>query len=239
MAPALIMLDYHPLFWVVLITTILISGWASVRVQTAFSRWNRVRSRTGLTGAEAARIILEQNGIFDVRIEPVSGLLTDHYDPRTKTLRLSPSNYQGSTVAAVGIAAHEVGHALQHAQGYAPLALRSFIAVPAALGSQFAYLLIFLGALFHSVNLIGLGIVFFGLTVFFQFVTLPVEVNASVRAIRCVDAYGLAASPEEREGMVAVLRAAAWTYVAAAVTSLLWLIYYLVRYGGVLGSGRR
>ncbi len=209
------------------ILSLIISVAASVNVKASFKKWSRVRNSRGLTGAEAARQMLAQHGISNVAIEPVPGSLTDHYDPTSQTIRLSQDVYNSDSVAAVGVAMHEAGHAVQYAQEYAPVKLRHAIVKSTNVSSMVSYLLVVLGIVFSSYNLLTLGIVFFLAVVFFQLVTLPVEFNASIRAVRTLE-NSMMLEAEERKGAAAVLRAAALTYVAALVTSLLQLLRLLL-----------
>ncbi len=209
-------------YFIYIVPALIISIWASANVKSAFSRYSSLRIQSGLTGAETARRVLEQNGVSDVRIERVSGSLSDHYDPRSKVIRLSETVYDASNAAAAGVAAHEAGHAVQHAEGYVPLKLRSEIIPVTSFGSKLSFPLILLGILFSSSSLYFLayiGIALFSLTVLLQLVTLPVEFNASRRAVAALDMAGL--SDEELKGTKKVLRAAALTYVAALVTAIL------------------
>ncbi len=207
---------------------------ASARVSATFSKYSKVRSYSGMTGAMAAERILRSQGINDVRIERVSGKLSDHYDPRSKVLRLSDSTYADSSVAAVGVAAHECGHAIQHAKGYGPLALRSVLVPVANIGSNLGYILVILGLIFttNSSNiLITIGLIAFSTAVLFQIVTLPVEFNASSRAMVLLDQNGILGE-EELKQTRKVLNAAAMTYVAAAATSILQLLRLIIIAGG-------
>ena len=183
---------YYPMYfdptYLLVIVGVVISLLAQARVKSTFSKYSKVRNTRGLTGAEAAQKVLNGAGIYDVRIERVSGNLTDHYDPRSKVLRLSDSVYGSATVAAVGVAAHECGHAIQHAKGYGPLKFRSVLVPVANFGSQIAWPLILIGLFIRSESaslIINIGILAFSAAVLFQLVTLPVEFNASKRAIRC------------------------------------------------------
>lgn len=203
---------------------------ANVRVNSTFQKYSRVRSMSGMTGAQAAERILSRSGIYDVRVEHINGNLNDHYDPRTKVLRLSDATYQSQSVAAIGVAAHECGHALQHNQGYLPLKVRSAIVPLANFGCRFGLPIILLG-LFFSTFLIQVGIWFFALSVLFQIVTLPVEFNASGRALSLLGDYGILGG-EEVEQTRKVLGAAALTYVAAAAASVLQLLRLLLLFGG-------
>lgn len=199
---------------------------ASAKVRSTYSRYQRVRSASGLTGREAAQRILYYSGIHDVRVEHVAGNLTDHYDPRSKVLRLSDATYGSPSVAAVGVAAHECGHAIQHARGYAPLSFRSALVPLANFGSTIAWPLIILGFLFNNQSsqlLINIGILAFSLAVLFQIVTLPVEFNASGRALRILSETGMLQT-EELSMTRKVLSAAALTYVASAAAAILQLL---------------
>lgn len=199
---------------------------ASAKVRSTYSRYQRVRSASGLTGREAAERILYYSGIQDVRVEHVAGNLTDHYDPRSKVLRLSDTTYGSPSVAAVGVAAHECGHAIQHARGYAPLSFRSALVPLANFGSTIAWPLIILGFLFNNQSsqlFINIGILAFSLAVLFQIVTLPVEFNASGRALRILSETSMLQS-EELSMTRKVLSAAALTYVASAAAAILQLL---------------
>jgi Zn-dependent membrane protease YugP len=225
---------YDPTYFLVLIGIIL-SLAASMRVRSTFARYSNVRSLSGLTGAEAAERILHRAGIYDVTIEPVRGQLTDHYDPRKKVLRLSEPVYGSNSIAAIGVAAHECGHAIQHRNAYFPLKFRNALVPVANFGSAIAWPLIIIGLLFAgSQSLINLGIILFATAVLFQLVTLPVEYNASKRAVRCLADTGIL-HYEEVEHSKKVLNAAALTYVAAAATSILQLMRLILLFGG----GRR
>ena len=216
-------------YYLFMLPGIIISIWASIRVKSAFSRYSRVSNSRGLTGADAAMAVLRANGVSNVRIERVSGELTDHYDPRTNVIRLSDSVYGSASVAAVGVAAHEAGHAVQYAHNYGPVKLRSAIIPVCNFGAKLSLPLIIIGSLLLSDWLILAGIALFALSVLFQVVTLPVELNASRRALSAIEQEGLLRS-EERTGAKKVLSAAAMTYVASLLQSLLILFYYLSRY---------
>lgn len=212
----------------------LLAGWATLKVRTTMAAASRVPASSGLTGAQAAARILEANGIHDVSIEPTRGMLGDHYDPRSKALRLTPEVYQGRSLTAVGVAAHEAGHALQHAHSYGPLALRNGLVPLASLGSNLSYGILFLGFILGSMNLILAGIVAFSLVVITQLVNLPVEFDASSRAKALLIQNGVITGPELAP-VSRVLSAAAMTYVAATLTAVLTLVYYLFR-SGLLGG---
>ena len=223
------MFYFDPVYFLYLAPAFLLAMWAQWRVRSAYAEAQQVPAP--MTGAEAARRLLDSAGLYNVEIEPVPGELSDHYDPRDKVLRLSTGVYGNRSMAAVGIAAHEAGHALQDAMNYAPLVVRN-LAVPAAnFGSGFSYILFILGFLLHFPVLILAGIMLFGCVVFFQLVNLPVEFDASNRAKDELVALGII----NQDGLVyvrRVLNAAGWTYVAATLQSLLTLLYYIMRYAG-------
>lgn len=221
---------YDPTYILVLIGALL-SLWASARVNSTYNKYAKVYSRSGLTGAEAAQQILKNAGIYGVRVEHVSGNLTDHYDPKAKVLRLSDSVYGSRSVAAVGVAAHECGHAIQDNVGYAPLRLRSAFVPIANLGSKISLPLIILGFFIGLTPFIEIGIWMFVLAVLFQIITLPVEFNASSRAVQLVDSLGILRG-DEVDGTRKVLGAAALTYVAAAAASILQLARLIILFGG-------
>ena len=224
-----------PLYLImVVLPTLAISLLASFYTKSTFAKYARVRGSQNVSGAKAAEEMLRRNGVNDVRIERVRGHLTDHYDPRTKTLRLSQDVYDSASLSAVGVACHEAGHALQHANNYAMLGLRTLLVPSATFGSNFSYILIIGGFLFRSQGLILLGALIFSLAVLFTIVTLPVEWNASSRAKTAMVRAGLV-SEQERYHAGRVLNAAFLTYVAAAVTAVMTLLYYLMR-AGVLGG---
>lgn len=207
---------------------------ASAGVKSTYNKYAKYRSRSGMTGAEAAQRVLSSAGIYDVQIRHVSGNLTDHYNPADKTLNLSDTVYGSASVAAIGVAAHECGHAIQHQQGYTPLTLRSALVPVANFGSTLSWPLILLGLFFTNSTgnfLIHLGILFFTFAVVFQLVTLPVEFNASSRAIRILDRTGMLGS-EELPLAKKVLKAAALTYVASAAAAILQLLRIILLFGG-------
>ena len=225
---------YYGFDWTYILVLIgaVLSMIASAKVNSTFNRYKRVRSMTGMTGAEAAQRILNQNGIYDVAVEHVPGNLTDHYDPKNKVLRLSDATYSSQSVAAIGVAAHECGHALQHKDEYLPLKIRSAIVPAANFGSRLGIPIILLGVILGSnYTLIQIGIWVFSLAVLFQIVTLPVEFNASSRAVNMVERYGIL-SGEELKHTRKVLSAAAMTYVAAAASSILQLLRLILLFGG-------
>ena len=217
-------------YLVLVLPAMLLALWAQMRVSSTFGRYSQVRSVRGLTGAQAARYILDRNGLQHVRIEQISGNLTDHFDPRTNVVRLSQSVYNVPSIAAVGVAAHECGHAVQYAVGYGPMKLRAAIIPATNFGSKLAFPLILIGLLMNSSSLLLAGILLFSLTAVFQLVTLPVEFNASSRALQTLDQQGLL-TREELGGTKKVLSAAALTYVAALIVSLAQLLRLLLIFG--------
>lgn len=218
--------------YILVVIGLLLSLWASAVVNGNMRKYSRVRTASGLTGGEAARRILYYEGLTNVQVECLQGESGDHYDPRTNTVRLSYENYHSASITAVSVAAHECGHALQHAKGYAPLSFRSTLVPVANIGSHLSIPLIILGVILSwNQTLIQIGIWAFALSVLFYLVTLPVEFNASRRAVAIVENYGLMTS-EENEGCKKVLRAAAFTYVAAAASAILQLLRLILLYGG-------
>ena len=211
----------------------ILSLWASARVNTTFQKYAKERSMSGMSGAQVARAILDRNGLSDIPVEHVSGNLSDHYDPTKRVLRLSDSTYRSNSVAAIGVAAHECGHALQHKEGYGPLKLRSTIVPAANLGSRLGIPIILLGLFFGAGGnfLVNLGIWVFSIAVLFQIITLPVEFNASARALGVLERYGILGAEENRKAKK-VLSAAAMTYVAAAASSILQLLRLVILFGG-------
>ncbi len=217
--------------YLLVLVAAIFSMWASARVNSTYNKYGQVRSMQGLTGAEAAQRILYYAGLSNIRVEHVSGNLTDHYDPKSKVLRLSDSTHSSTSVAAIGVAAHECGHAIQDAEGYSPLRLRSTLVPAANLGSKLGIPIILLGVLLGSnYMLVQIGIWVFSLAVLFQLVTLPVEFNASNRAMRILDERGMLG--QEELGMCKkVLSAAAMTYVAAAASSIIQLLRLVLLFG--------
>ena len=217
--------------WFLLIITGIIAIIAQIRVSSSFSKYSKVQSRTGLTGAEAAERILHSKGIYDVRIQHIAGSLTDNYNPTNKTLNLSDATYNSRSVAAIGVAAHECGHAIQHDEGYSFLKFRTMLFPIASFGSQFSFILILLGLFFGSFSvLIDIGIILFSFAVLFQIVTLPVEFNASSRALTLLADNGILYDGEV-EQTKKVLSAAAMTYVASAATAIIQLARLLMLRG--------
>ena len=226
---------FDPVYLLFALPGLLLSMWASYRVRVAFDKYSRVATARGYTGAQAAQRLLDDAGLGDVGIVETGGHLSDHYDPQARQLALSSSVYHGQSVASVGIACHEAGHALQHATGYAPLGLRSVLVPTANIGSTLGYIVMGVG-LFLSPWVVLIGAAIFSTVLLFQIVTLPVEFDASARAKRLLVEAGII-EPWEREGVDRVLNAAALTYVAAVVSSLMVVLYYLFR-AGLLGGGR-
>ena len=222
--------------YILIIIAAIISLIAQWRVNSAFSKYSRVASMSGMTGAQAARMILQSNGINDVSVQRISGKLTDHYNPSTKVLNLSESVYGSTSVAAIGVAAHECGHAIQHARGYFPLSLRTALVPVANIGSQLSWVFIIVGAILSfNQTLITIGRLMFSAAVLFQLVTLPVEFNASARALEQLESNGILYRDEVSQTRK-VLSAAALTYVAAAATAILQLLRLIILFGG---RGRR
>lgn len=223
------MFFWDPTF-ILILPALVLAIWAQSKVRSTYAKYSRVAASRGRRGAEVAAEILRYNGVFDVTIEETEGLLSDHYDPRSKTVRLSTDNYRSNSIAAVSVAAHEVGHAIQHAQAYAPLQFRHAILPVANIGSSLAFPLFIIGLFMAFRPLMDIGIILFSAAVLFQLVTLPVEFNASRRALKQLESYGLL----ERSEIPAarkVLSAAALTYVAATTVAVLHLLRLLILRG--------
>lgn len=227
----------NQIYWVLLIPIFILSLWAQFQVSGQFKRYSRMHTVRGLTGAQAAEAVLHAHGVYNVAIRPTRGSLTDHYDPRDNTIYLSEPVYHAATVAAAGVAAHEAGHAVQYAQNYTPVRIRSAIIPMTQLGSSFSFILLFLGLLLYAQPIFLLGIILFSLTTIFQLVTLPVEFNASSRAIATLENNRLL-TDDELPGAKKVLRAAALTYVAALLMSLVQLLRYVLIFLGRSNRGR-
>jgi Zn-dependent membrane protease YugP len=221
---------FDPLYFVFLAPGILLAMWAQWRIHSAYERASQIPAASGYTGAETAALLMREAGVRGVGVEPVEGVMTDHYSPHEKVLRLSPDVYAGRSLAALGIAAHEAGHAIQDQVRYGPLVIRNLMVPLAMFGSNAAWIIILLGFALKLAGLIYIGIAAFGLTVLFQLVNLPVEFDASRRARRELVAAGLV-SPREEAEVARVLNAAAMTYVAATLTAVLTLLYFLFRAG--------
>ena len=215
------------LYYVLLIPVLVLSVWAQAKVQGNFKKFSAVACRRGLTGAQAAETVLRANGVTGVAIQPCAGSLTDHYDPRDNTIHLSESVYGCATVSAVGVAAHEAGHAVQYAVGYAPIKVRAAIIPVTQFGSKFAFILLLLGMLLSISALFLLGVILFATTTVFQLVTLPVEYDASRRALQTLEGSGML-DEDELSGAKKVLSAAALTYVAALLMSVVQLLRYVL-----------
>lgn len=220
---------------VLVLPAVLLAMWASANVNSTFRRYSTQYSRRGITGAQAARRVLDANGLTAVRIEHISGNLTDHYDPRDNSISLSENVYNSTSIAAVGVAAHEAGHAVQYAENYGPVRLRTAIIPATRIGSSLSFILLLVGLVLYNQSLFFIGIVLFSFTTLFQLVTLPVEFNASARAIATIDGAGLL-DEDELPGAKKVLRAAALTYVAALLMSLLQLMRFVLIF---IGRGGR
>lgn len=218
---------------IILLPAMILAIYAQAKVTSTFERYLRVPAKSGMTGADVAREILKQSGIYDVSVQIQGGRLSDYYDPRRKVLKLSSDVYNGRSLAALGVAAHECGHAIQHDVGYAPLAIRNAIVPAAGIGSQMAFPLFFLGLLFRADTLMMVGILLFSLAVLFQIITLPVEYNASNRAVAILESGGFI-DRSEVGPVKAVLSAAALTYVAATLMAVMQLLRLLV----LAGAGR-
>lgn len=228
----------NPIYYILLVPVLILSVYAQIKVSSTFKRYSKIPDRRGVTGAQAAYEVLRAHGIHDVQIRPCGGSLTDHYDPRDNTIYLSDSVYHAPTVAAVGVAAHEAGHAVQYAENYGPVRLRKAIIPATQIGSKFSFILLIIGMALYSQTLFLTGILLFSLTTIFQLVTLPVEFNASARAIETIEGQGLLEG-EEIGGVKRVLRAAAMTYVAALLMSALQLLRFVLIFLGRSNNGRR
>ena len=222
-------------YWIILVPAMLIALVAQINVSGTFNRYSRIAGRRGLTGAQAAEEVLKAHGVYGVQIARVSGRLTDHYDPRSNVIRLSDSVYDSTSIAAVGVAAHEAGHAVQYAQDYGPIKLRGAIIPVCNFSSQISILLIILGFVLYSRPLFAVGVILFAVATVFQVVTLPVEFNASRRAIRSLRDTNLL-DEQELRGAKKVLGAAAMTYVAALLVSIAHLLRYLLLFGSRRGD---
>jgi hypothetical protein len=227
---------FDPMYLLFIAPALLLSLWASAKTRSSFKKYSRVPAASGLSGAQAAQRLLDGAGIGGVSIKPTRGLLTDHYNPIDKSLNLSEGVYSSRSIAAIGVACHEAGHAIQHAQSYRWLGLRSALVPTAKIGSSLGYMVMLIGLFLSSTNMVFVGAVLFSAVLLFQVVTLPVEFDASARAKALVGEYGIVSS-QERQGVDSVLNAAALTYVAAVVSTLLTLLYFLFR-AGLLGGSR-
>ncbi len=228
------MFFFDPTYLLFILPGLALSLWASFRTKSAFRKYSKVRCARHLTGAQAARLMLDRAGLHDVSIGRSHGVLSDHYNPATRRLALSKDVHDAASIAAIGVATHEAGHAIQHAAHYAPLWLRSTLVPTANIGSSIGYVVMMIGLFMASQSLVAVGAVLFSAVLLFQVVTLPVEFDATARAKKLVVEYGII-SEHERAGMDRVLNAAALTYVAAVVSTLLTLLYFLMR-AGLLGG---
>lgn len=229
------MFFFDPLFLLFALPGLILGMWAQARVKKNFNKYEQIRTARNVTGAEVARELLDAQGLYDVAVEEVQGFLTDHYDPRSKVLRLSPKVYRTPSVAAAGVAAHEMGHALQDSSGYFPLQIRSAIVPAAQFGSTLAPWLFIGGFLLNISSLAWVGVILFAAAVAFTLVTLPVEFDATARAKKLLTSSGIVVGNDEIEGVNKVLDAASWTYVAAAVSAIGTLLYYVLL---LTGGGR-
>lgn len=218
---------FDPLYIIMMVPTIALMLWAQHRVKSTFSKYSQVPNQRRMTGAETARYILDSKGLSDVPVEPVSGELTDHYDPRSRTLRLSTPVYGSRSVAALGIAAHEAGHALQHAEKYFPLQVRGALVPVASIGSNFGFIVVIAGVLLQLTTLAWLGIALFAAGTIFALITLPVEFNASSRAMSELQTLGMIDRTEYDQNRK-VLNAAAWTYIAGFAAAVMSLLYWVM-----------
>ena len=226
------------IYCILLIPVLLLSLWAQAQVSGNFKRYSGVANRRHLTGAQAAEAVLRAHGVYDVAIRPCSGNLTDHYDPRDNSISLSENGYNSASIAAVGVAAHEAGHAVQYAENYGPVRLRTAIIPATQIGSKFSFVLLLVGMILYSQSLFLIGILLFSLTTLFQLITLPVEFNASHRALQTLENEQLLYD-DELSGAKKVLKAAALTYVAALLMSALQLLRYVLIFLGRSNRGRR
>lgn len=230
------MFFFNPTYLIFMLPAFILMMVVQFYVNSAYRRWSQVGNRNNLSGAEAAARLIRNANLYEVNIEPVAGNLTDHYDPRSKVLRLSQGVYQGRSVAALAIAAHELGHAMQDQEGYFPLRLRAAMVPVVNIGSMLGWILILVGIFLQSTGLAGVGLLVFSAGALFALATLPVELNASARAKQLLTDTGIILGDDERRGVNNVLNAAALTYVAALVTAVMQLLYFASM---VFGMGRR
>ena len=230
------MFFFDPMYLIFMIPAFILMGFASWYVRHAYSKWSKVRASSGLTGHQAAQRLISTSNLYGVQVQGTAGQLTDHYDPRNKTLFLSPGVADSPSVASVAIAAHELGHAMQDAEEYFPMKIRSALVPAVNIGSNLGWILIMIGLVLGLTNIAWLGVLVFSAGALFALATLPVEFNASARAKELLSATGVIQTEEERRGVNQVLNAAALTYVAGLVTAVLQLLYYVMLIGGL---GRR
>jgi Zn-dependent membrane protease YugP len=228
------------LYIVFMLPGVILMLWAQSKVRGSYSKYSKVRNSRGITGAQAARQVLDSNGLYDVAIEAIPGELSDHYDPRKRVLRLSQGVYGVPSIASIGIAAHEAGHAIQHAKAYGPLKVRTAIVPAVNIGSNFGFIVLFAGLLLQNIGLAWAGVALFGLSTLFALVTLPVEFDATRRAKEALVHVGIVdggvAGGEESRGVAKVLDSAAWTYIAGFAASVLTLLYYVMLVTGMRRS---
>ncbi len=226
------MFIFDPLYIILMLPTIGLMLWAQNRIRKTFTKYSQVPNQRRLTGAETARLVLDANGLYDVPVERVPGELSDHYDPRSRTLRLSEPVYGSASVAALGIAAHEAGHALQHAEGYAPLKARGALVPVASVGSNLGWIMVLAGIMVGITGLAWLGVALFAAGTIFALITLPVEFNASSRALAQLTTLGIVDRTEHEQNKQ-VLNAAAWTYIAGFAAAAMQLLYYIMLVSGM------
>src|SRR6266508_872295 len=229
---------FSPLYLIFMIPAFALMGFASWYVRHAYSKWSQIRASSGLTGHMAAQRLISTGNMYGVQVQGTAGQLTDHYDPRNKTLYLSPGVADSPSVASVAIAAHELGHAMQDAEDYFPMRIRSGLVPAVSIGSNLGWILIIIGLMLRSPNLAWIGVIVFSGGALFALATLPVEFNASARAKELLYSTGIIQTEEERRGVNQVLNAAALTYVAGLVTAVLQLLYYVFLIGGMGGRRR-
>lgn len=229
------MFYFNPTYWLFMVPAILLTLAAQIYVSSTYKKWSQIQARSRLNGAEAAQRLIRYGNLYDVEIEPVRGNLTDHYDPRKKILRLSQGVYRGNSVASLAIAAHELGHAMQDQEGYAPLRFRSLLVPAVNIGSYLGWILIMIGLFLGLTELAWLGVAVFSGGAIFALATIPVEINASARAKELLSNAGIISGENEQRGVNAVLNAAALTYVAALFTAIMQLLYWV----SLIAGGRR
>ena len=226
------MFYFDPVYLILMVPAMILMGLTSAYVRSSYNKWSRVRATSGLTGAQAAQRLISTGNLYGVQVSATAGKLSDHYDPRNKTLFLSQGVYGSPSVAAVAIAAHELGHALQDAEEYGPMRIRSFLVPVVSIGSNLGWILIMLGLVLQQINIAWLGVIAFSGGALFALATLPVDFNASARAKELLYSTGIIQTEEERRGVNTVLNAAALTYVAGLITAVLQLFYYVFLVGG-------
>jgi len=226
------MFFYDPTYFIFMIPAFIIMAMASAYVRSSYNKWSKIRATSGLTGAQAAQRLISTGNLYGVQVSSTQGQLSDHYDPRNKTLFLSQGVYESPSVAAVAIAAHELGHAMQDAEDYFPMQIRSFLVPVVNIGSNLGWVLIMIGLFLQQMNIAWLGVLVFSGGAVFALATLPVEFNASARAKELLYSTGIIQTEEERRGVNTVLNAAAMTYVAGLITAVLQLLYFVFLIGG-------